>query len=270
MKHKLIFRLALVVLVVFVSVIQISPTPESVEPGVIEEQNGENNEVSQSANDSPNGGEDPAETDKNEPESNSAVPALPAADEEPITGDRELDELAKGILDQIISPDMTRYQQAKAIYDYVDGSIKYSANPDKSSWVNGAKEGLGLRQGDCFTYYASSRALLTYLGIENEMVCREGGRGPHWWNLVNCGEGWYHFDATPRYEKMPDFDSFMFTDEQAADYTYNVAYYRGYPAYYKFDAEGLPERATEFSDELMAVKNAGNVEEQTDAETAEG
>ncbi len=263
MKHKLFLRLTVVVLTVIISAVQLSPSPKTDGPG-------ENNKIEQSVNQLPDEAAEPAETQEPEPENNSPVPPLPPPDGEPITGDRELDELAKGILDQIITQDMSKYQQAKAIYDYVDGSIKYSANPDKSSWVNGAKEGLGLRQGDCFTYYASSRALLTYMGIDNEMVCRKGGRGPHWWNLVNCGEGWYHFDATPRYEKMPDFDSFMFTDEQAGDYTYNVAYYRGYPAYYTFDDEGLPERATEFSDELLAVKNAGNTEEQTDTEGAEG
>lgn len=269
MKHNHIFQIVLILLVVVVSVMQLSSAPKSDELGGKKEPNTENNEL-QSKNELPTVGEEPTEIKAPE---NTPVPTptpTPEPEQEPITGDKELDELAKGIIDQIITEDMTKYEQAKAVYDYVDGSIKYSANPDKSSWVNGAKEGLGLRQGDCFTYYASSRALLTYLGIENEMVCRQGGRGPHWWNLVNCGEGWYHFDATPRYEKMPDFDSFMFTDEQAADYTYNVAYYRGYPAYYTFDDEGLPERATEFSDELLAVKNGSNVEEQTDTEVAEG
>lgn len=267
MKINRIFNIVLVILVVLVSVIQLSSGTTSGEIGLKSDVITED-EKPQTDGGLPTVGEKPEEP---EPTPTPTPAPTPTPDPEPITGDKELDELAKNILDQIITEDMSKYEQAKAVYDYVDGSIKYSANPDKSSWINGAKEGLGLRQGDCFTYYASSRALLTYLGIENEMVCREGGRGPHWWNLVNCGEGWYHFDATPRYEKMPDFDSFMFTDEQAADYTYNVAYYRGYPAYYAFDGEGLPERATEFSDELLAVKNSGNAEEEAAAEaTAEG
>ncbi len=264
MKHNRFFRLALIVLVVIISVIQLSSGHMSKESG-----SKDDDELSQPATNLHTLGEQPTEIDAPSPE-NIHTAATPTPEPEPITGDKELDELAKGILDEIITEDMSKYEQAKAVYDYVDGSIKYSANPDKSSWINGAKEGLGLRQGDCFTYYASSRALLTYLGIENEEVCREGGRGPHWWNLVNCGEGWYHFDATPRYEKMPDFDSFMFTDEQAADYTYNVAYYRGYPAYYTFDDEGLPERAAEFSDELLAVKNGTATGEQGNDAANEG
>ena len=69
---------------------------------------------------------------------------------------------------------------------------------DKSDWKTGAYTGLTAGRGDCFTYYAVSRALLTALGIDNLAVERVGGETRHFWNLVNCGDGWYHFDACPR------------------------------------------------------------------------
>ena len=36
------------------------------------------------------------------------------------------------------------------------------------------------------------------------------GRAMHYWSLINCGDGWYHFDATPRVGEGDDF--FMVTD----------------------------------------------------------
>ena len=100
--------------------------------------------------------------------------------------------------------------------------------------------GLTRRKGDCFTYYAVSRALLTAVGIDNLEVTRMGGPTSHYWNLINCGDGWYHFDATPRSSKMPPFVSFMFTDEEAADYTAKAG-----RSYYAFDGSLYPERAAD-------------------------
>ena len=65
-----------------------------------------------------------------------------------------------------------------------------------------------------------------------------GGPTSHYWNLVNCGDGWYHFDATPRSSKMPYFVSFMFTDQEAADYTARAG-----RNYYTFDGSLYPARA---------------------------
>ena len=149
-----------------------------------------------------------------------------------------LDELVQQAIDKIITPEMTKLEQAKAVWDFTKGGISYTGKSDKSNWQAGAYEGLSKRRGDCFTYYAVSRALLTALGIDNLEVQRVGGPTSHYWNLVNCGDGWYHFDATPRSSKMPYFVSFMFTDEEAADYTARAG-----RNYYSFDGSLYPERA---------------------------
>ena len=57
---------------------------------------------------------------------------------------------------------------------------------------------------------------------------------------MNCGGGWYQFDATPRSSKMPSFVSFMFTDAEAADYTERAG-----RNYYTFDGSLYPERAVD-------------------------
>ncbi|MBD5160697.1 MAG: transglutaminase domain-containing protein [Oscillibacter sp.] len=161
------------------------------------------------------------------------------AKDQPFT-DEEFEELTADVLDEIVWDGMTRLEQARAVFDYVHDHIIYTGHSDKSDWKTGAYTGLTTGKGDCFTYYAVSRALLTALGIDNLAVERVGGETRHFWNLVNCGDGWYHFDACPRSSKLPPFLSFMFTDRQAADFTAEAG-----RNYYDFDGSLLPERATE-------------------------
>lgn len=151
---------------------------------------------------------------------------------------QELERLVSDVLDGIVTADMTRMEQARAVFDYVHDNIYYTGSSDKSDWEAGAYAGLTAGKGDCFTYYAVSRALLTALEIDNLPVERVGGEARHYWNLVDCGDGWYHFDACPRSSRLPDFLSFMFTDQQAADYTAEAG-----RCYYDFDGALLPERA---------------------------
>ena len=152
----------------------------------------------------------------------------------------EFDQVVSDVLETIIKEDMTPMEQAKAVFSYVHNNIRYTGKADKSDWMNGAYVGLTTLKGDCFTYYAVSRALLTALEIDNLEVQRVGGKTQHFWNLVNCGDGWYHFDACPRSIKMPSFNSFMVTGEQVAAFTAMAG-----RNYYDFDGSLLPERATE-------------------------
>ena len=180
------------------------------------------------------------EEETGSPEENDPAPSNPAP---AVAGngysEENLDQTVANVLASIITDDMTKLQKARAIYDYTRTKIRYTGDSDKSDWKQGAYEGLSAKKGDCFTYYAVARALLTAAGIDNLEVTRVGGISSHWWNLVNCGDGWYHFDATPRSSQMPAFDSFMFTDAQAAEYTEAT----GKREYYAFDGSLLPARA---------------------------
>lgn len=151
-----------------------------------------------------------------------------------------LEDKVAATLDKIIEDGMTDLEKCEAVYKYTWNNIGYTGDSDKSDWEMGAYVGLTAKRGDCFTYYAVARAMLSYLGIPNLTVTRNGGVSDHYWLLVDFGYGWYHFDSTPRSSKMPSFDSFMFTDAGAADYTEAT----GEREYYKFDETGLPERAT--------------------------
>lgn len=175
----------------------------------------------------------------------------------------EFDQLVSDLLDTLVSEDMTPMEQARAVFDYVHANIRYTGTSDKSDWMNGAYMGMTTGKGDCFTYYAVSRALLTALEIDNLEVQRiPGTKSSHYWNLVNCGDGWYHFDACPRSLKMPSFLSFMVTDQQVADFTAMAG-----RNYYDFDDTGLPERATEIVTKTRPIPRP--VEEEGDPEAGD-
>ena len=95
-----------------------------------------------------------------------------------------------------------------------------------SGFVNG--------RGDCYVYYAMSRALLDGAGIENMKICRDNPAKPHFWNLVNCGDGWYHFDTCPHYKNYP-LEAFMLTDREVEEYSKNCV-----EEYYSFDKSLYP------------------------------
>lgn len=91
--------------------------------------------------------------------------------------------------------------QARAIYNYVNLHVAYTSSSDKSDWVRAAYDGLVKGEGDCYTYFALSKAFFERLGMENMDIQRTPGivDERHYWNLVNIGTKesprWYHFDA---------------------------------------------------------------------------
>ncbi|NLK26764.1 MAG: transglutaminase [Clostridiales bacterium] len=149
-----------------------------------------------------------------------------------VVTDEMLNELADGILAKITKDTMTKRDVAYAIYKWVKGHVSYTGSSDKSDWKAEAYRGIKNGLGDCFTYYAVSEALLTRAGIDNMRVTRVGGKTQHFWNLINCGDGWYHFDTCPNRDRM---DTFMMTDAKVAEYTE----YRG-NNYYNFDHSLYP------------------------------
>lgn len=148
----------------------------------------------------------------------------------------KVNALCDDILRQITTAGMSKSEKAKAVFTYVLNNITYIGHSDKSDWVKGAYTAFTRKQGDCYTYYAASRALLTRLGIENMEVIRIGET--HFWNLVNLGSGWYHFDASP---KSSNFQCFMLTDEEVAAYGPSI----GRPEYYDFDKSLYPSTPAE-------------------------
>lgn len=164
------------------------------------------------------------------------------------------------VIDDVIDDGMTKKQKLRAIYDYVYDHVSYTAIADKSSWVSAAYEGLKTGSGDCYTYFALSKAFFERLGIENMDVERlqsavllTGER--HFWNLVNLGTEeeplWYHFDAC-HLSGLSKPWGFLMTDAQLQDYA-NVREGTGVASehFYDYDTSAVPDTAREI---LTAVK----------------
>ena len=143
-----------------------------------------------------------------------------------------VNQLCDDILEKNTKAGMSSREVAYAIYKWIKKNISYSGDSDKSDWLAEAYRGMTNRSGDCFTYFAVAQAMLNRAGIDNMEVNRVGGKTRHYWNLVNCGEGWYHFDSCPNKDHM---DSFMLTDKEVEAYTIK----RG-NNYYNFDKTLYP------------------------------
>lgn len=128
----------------------------------------------------------------------------------------EINALCDQVLGKILNDSMSQYDKLLAIYTWVRGNVRYINHSNKISWEQGAYEGLALHKGDCFVYAAVSKALLTRAGIRNVDIQKIPSRTQHFWNLVDIGEGWRHFDTCPR----SDGSKFFYvTDEDLMAYS---------------------------------------------------
>lgn len=146
-----------------------------------------------------------------------------------------LDSMAENILNDITDSSMTQRDKAYAIYKWAKSHISYTGYSDKSDWMKEAYNGIKKGVGDCFTYFAVSKELLTLTGIENMDITRVGGTTRHYWSLINTGDGWYHYDSCPNVDHK---ESFMLTDSELSElsakrgnnyYNYNKALYPSTP-----------------------------------------
>lgn len=145
--------------------------------------------------------------------------------------------LASKVLAEITTSDMTDTQKIKAVYTWTRTHIGYVNTSDKSDWIKGAYQGFTKHQGDCFNYFATAKAMLNVLGIDNvDIVKSDTSHSAHYWSLVNLGTGYYHYDCTPR---KGGGEFFMLTDDELEAYssTHNNSHI--------FDHSLYPERATE-------------------------
>lgn len=123
---------------------------------------------------------------------------------------------ADKVLAEIITEGMTDYEKAEAIYNWTRYKIGWISDSQKENWVESAYDGFVYRKGDCYTYASVAKALLTRVGIANVDIWRNSTTSSHYWNLVDTGDGWYHFDATPRADKTIVFmwsESQLLADE---------------------------------------------------------
>ncbi len=128
------------------------------------------------------------------------------------------EQIADQVLKQITKKSWSAEKKSRAIYKYVKKRCSYVDNGTHNDWRKAAVNGIRYQSGDCFTYYAVVRLLLSRAGIPNMEVTRypsyEGYR--HWWSLAYVRNGWYHLDTTPRKRKG---EFCLLTDSQVWGYS---------------------------------------------------
>lgn len=169
-----------------------------------------------------------------------------------------------------ITKAMSKEEQVRKIYDFVnsptkgknDANIYFNdvsntadLDPERlqweTMWVTEATLTLQRMKGDCYSYYAVSKAFFEYFGIENVSIQRGVAAnldvgGTHFWSMVNVGTKenpqWYYYDATRLAGKFGDGtrNACLITLDKLQSYTGS----RGEQHFYYFDATKYPTAAT--------------------------
>ncbi len=177
--------------------------------------------------------------------------------EEKVTNDELMTQIGALAAQLGITKNMTKEEQVKRIYGYVNSptlsasmaNIKFfdASNTDRSDWQREAMLTLRSGSGDCYSYFAVSKAFFEYFGIENRDIQRSAGvttqSGTHFWSMVNIGTSenpqWYYYDATRLKTPHESGNACLFTEAQLVDYNTNKQ--KGFLTY---DHTGYPVAAT--------------------------
>lgn len=166
---------------------------------------------------------------------------------EPDSSAQVIHELAKEVIDSIITDDMLDVEKAKAIFDYVHTYMHYGngTNNNYTDWRKAAYQAFTTHSGDCYNIWAMTKALLDETDIEYkdvERVKTHRRKTRHYWCIVNLGTGWYVFD--PTYTPKHKAYSFMWNESQC----------QKFPLYWNYDKTILPELAKERFDYNKELK----------------
>lgn len=142
----------------------------------------------------------------------------------------ELNSALDNVISQIITPTMNTEQKIRAIYNYVQSHISFVNSSDKTNWKAEAYRALFVTNtGDCFSFFAASKAFFERLGIENLDIERpkalaEQMQQTHYWSMVNISEDpnneiWYHYDSC-RLRAEYNHSGCLLTEVQINAYNY--------------------------------------------------
>ena len=156
-----------------------------------------------------------------------------------------------------ITKSMSKEEQVRRIFGYVNSPrasagaanivFTNSSNTDRSDWMREAYLTIDRGEGDCYSYFAVSKAFFHYFGIANHDIQRSAGvttqTGTHFWSMVNIGTDknpqWYYYDATRLAKPHSTGSGCLFTEAQLEDYNNNVN-----SGFLTFNHAGYPSAAT--------------------------
>lgn len=136
-----------------------------------------------------------------------------------IFNNQSLQNQTNKILSSILTDGMNDTQRLYAIYKWVEANIYYDGNFAKADWETMADTALKRRRGNCYAFYAASRALLTAAGYQSDLASFPAEA--HVWNRVYLNGAWYHFDTTTGWGG----ERFLLTDDELRAYRYGDLYY---------------------------------------------
>ena len=165
-----------------------------------------------------------------------------------------------------ITSSLSKVEQVKKVYEFVNNWIPWGSDRSniavshgsaftretwQADWQEEAILALKNKDGDCYSYYALSKAFFEHLGIENLGIRRSEKseeQGTHFWNVVNIGTKeapkWYYYDATELAGTFSDGTDYgcLMTEAKLNSYVTS----KGGKQFYLFEKwEGFPTIATE-------------------------
>ncbi len=167
-------------------------------------------------------------------------------------------ELAKEVIDKVVTDDMTDYEKELALYKWMCSVIKHDetvtiAIPDIANAADSPYGVLNNHRAVCVGYATTYRLLLQMCGIDC-MVVHDTSRS-HSWDLVKLGDDWYHVDIYSD-AGSKNYANFNMNDIQAADsHDWNTSFFpaaTGYEYCYAYanakDFVSIEEEAKKFYD----------------------
>ena len=136
--------------------------------------------------------------------------------------------LALQIMSQIITDGMTTEQKVYAIWHWAKYNISYTHDFAIDNFASGAYRAMTNRRSNCFGYASVIKTMCDLLGVPNFVICDT--QRPHYWNAIDCGDGYYHWDATPRLDgtiiwKWTDAQLLQYSNTHGGTHKFDRAQY---------------------------------------------
>ncbi len=111
--------------------------------------------------------------------------------------DKETLDLAKAVLDEIITEDMTPFDKEKAVYDWMTANLQYDEGailviPTTQEDSDNPYGTLKFHNAVCVGYATTFRLFMQMMDIPCMVV--HNLEAYHSWDLVRLGDNWYHTD----------------------------------------------------------------------------
>ena len=132
--------------------------------------------------------------------------------------DKETLDLAKAVLDAVITDGMSDYEKEKAIYDWLTSELTNNTGiltviPVRNGDNDNPHDVLKYRSAVCVGYATTFRLFMQMLGIECKVI--HSSDLVHSWNLVKLDDDWYHTDCYMDFESH-NYQNFNMDDNRCA------------------------------------------------------